>query len=57
MVKKGDNSTFNVNQMDDSQESVVDSFHTITEIDYEVIAKELNILLTLPEVQSQKNDL
>lgn len=57
VVNKGDNSVVNANQIDNSQESIVDSFHTRTEIDYEMIAKELNILLRLPEVQSQKHDL
>lgn len=57
VVNKGDNSILNADQTDNSQESVVDSFNTNTEINYEMIAEELNNLLHLPEVQSQKHDL
>ena len=35
----------------------MNSFNTNVEINYEVISKELNTLLSMPEVQSQKEDL
>lgn len=57
VVNKGNNSILHANQTDNSQESVVDSFNTSTEINYEMIVKELNVLLHLPEVKSQKHDL
>ena len=50
VVNKGDNSIQHVNQTDNS-------FNTNVEINYEVISKELNTLLNMPEVQSQKEDL
>lgn len=57
VVNKGDNSIQHVNQTDNSQENIVNSFNTNVEINYEVISKELNTLLSMPEVQSQKEDL
>ena len=56
-IVKGDNNVQHVNQTDNSQENIVNSFNTNVEINYEVISKELNTLLSMPEVQSQKEDL
>ena len=57
IVNKGNNNVLNVNQVDNSQNQIFDSFNSSKEINYDILIKELDLLIKMPEVQSCLEDI